>query len=208
MITVMIVDDHPVIRAGLRAILSPYADLTVIAEAASGDEACVLAGTHEPQIILMDLNLGPGMSGVDAIRQILGKPEVPAPSILVLTNMEAEADILNAIEAGATGYLLKDSDPDVLVGAVRLTAQGKPFLDAAVTQTLLNRAKRPSGQNLTSREREVLRLVAEGHSNRAIAVAAHIEEATVKAHLTRIFTKLDVNSRTSAVATARAAGII
>lgn len=208
MITVMIVDDHPVIRAGLRAILSPYADLTVIAEAASGDEACVLAGTHEPQIILMDLNLGPGMSGVGAIRQILGKPGVPAPSILVLTNMEAEADILNAIEAGATGYLLKDSDPDVLVGAVRLTAQGKPFLDAAVTQTLLNRAKRPSGQNLTSREREVLRLVAEGHSNRAIAVAAHIEEATVKAHLTRIFTKLDVNSRTSAVATARAAGII
>ena len=208
MITVMIVDDHPVIRAGLRAILSPYADLTVIAEAVSGDEACVLAGTHEPQIILIDLNPGPGISGVDAIRPTRGKRGAPAPSILVLTNMEAEADILNAIEAGATGYLLKDSDPDVLVGAVRLTAQGKPFLDAAVTQTLLNRAKRPSGQNLTSREREVLRLVAEGHSNRAIAVAAHIEEATVKAHLTRIFTKLDVNSRTSAVATARAAGII
>lgn len=212
MITVMLVDDHPIIRAGLKAILAPYSDVEIVAEASSGEEALSLAHELTPNVILMDLNLGRGIAGIEAIAQILadshGGDDSIRPRILVLTSMETEVTIMNAMEAGAIGYLLKGSEPDTLVGAIRAAADGHPYLDPTVTKTLMTRAQRPRGQNLTPREREILQLVAAGHSNKEIAAAAFVEEATVKAHLTRIFVKLNATSRTSAVAAAQSLGLI
>lgn len=204
----MIVDDHPIIRAGLKAILNPYSDLDIVAEASTGEQAQELALEHEPDVILMDLNLGEGISGMDTIRAILMKAGRDKPGILVLTSMETEVNILDAMEVGALGYLLKDAHPDTLAQAIRAASDGQAYLDQAVTRTLVAHASRPSAQNLTLREREIIQLVAAGHSNSDIASIAFIEEATVKAHLTRVFNKLDANSRTAAVAKARVLGII
>ena len=207
MIDILIVDDHPVIRTGLRAIFDSFADLNVVAEAESGEQAVAASLRYQPDVVLMDLNLGSGVSGADAVRQILAEQSQP-PGILVLTNTENEANIMAAVEAGATGYHLKDAEPQVLAQAVRLTAIGQPALTPTVAGKLLDRTRRAPHEQLTAREREIVQLVADGRSNRDIAAALHIEAATVKAHLTRTFAKLDVSSRTAAVAKARSLGII
>ena len=206
MIRLLIVDDHPVIRAGLRAILEPYADLVLVAEAPTGEAAVEMASSEQIDVVLMDLNLGAGISGVEATRQIVQLE--PTPRVLILTNIEDEANIVAAIEAGAVGYVLKDAEPDSLAESVRRTMQGHGVLAPSVTETLLNYSRRPLDQRITPRELQILRLVAVGRSNKEIAQELHIAEATVKAHLTRSFIKLGVASRTAAISAAGIAGIL
>ena len=204
MIRLLLSDDHPVVRAGIRALLESEADLEVVAEAATAEDAVRLAAASGVDLVLMDLQFPGAMQGAEATRRI--RSHAGAPRVLVLTNYDTDADILGAIEAGASGYLLKDAPPAELVAAVRAAAVGESALAPAVS-TRLN-ASRDAGDRLTAREAEVLTLVAEGRSNRDIGRALFLSEATVKSHLVHIFTKLGVGSRTAAVARARELGAI
>jgi DNA-binding NarL/FixJ family response regulator len=205
MITVLLVDDHPVVREGLRGMLAAEADLDVIGEAGSGDEAVVLAGVKRPDVILMDLRM-PGLDGVGATRKILG--ERPRQRVVVLTTYETDADILRAVEAGAAGYLLKDASRTELADAIRAASRGETVLAPSVAGKLVDRVRNPAPQPLSAREIEVLRLVAGGATNADVGRALHISEATVKTHLLRVFTKLDVSDRTAAVTTAMSRGLL
>ena len=204
MIRLLLSDDHPVVRAGIRALLESEADLEVVAEAATAEDAERLAAASDVDLVLMDLQFPGAMQGAEATRRI--RSHDAAPRVLVLTNYDTDADILGAIEAGASGYLLKDAPPAELVAAVRAGARADSPTAAAVS-TRLN-ASRDAGDRLTAREAEVLTLVAEGRSNRDIGRALFLSEATVKSHLVHIFTKLGVGSRTAAVARARELGAI
>ncbi len=201
----LIADDHPVVRAGLRGMLSSQPDFEVVAEATNGEEAVTLTRRLRPHVVLMDLRM-PVMDGVTAIGQI--KKEHQDVQILVLTTYDSDADILPAIETGATGYLLKDTPREELYQAVRATAQGRPLLAPAVTARLMERMRGPAEEALSVREIEVLKLVGKGASNRAIAAELFISEATVKTHLLHIFSKLNVTDRTAAVTKALELGII
>jgi DNA-binding NarL/FixJ family response regulator len=204
MITVMIVDDHPVVRAGLIGILSGEEDLRVVGEASSADEAVTAARTLQPDVVLMDLRM-PGGDGVVATAGVL--TAAPKARVVVLTTYESDADILRAVEAGAAGYLLKDVGRVDLVTAVRAAARGETVLAPSVATRLVDRMRRPAAADaLSPRELEVLRLVAKGLSNAEIGRELHISEATVKTHLLRTFAKLGVSDRTAAVTTALAAG--
>jgi len=206
----MLADDHPVVRAGIRAMLEADAELVVVAEAGTAAEAVRLAreagegGEGGVDLVLMDLQFPGELQGAEATRRIRALPH--PPRVLVLTNYDTDADILGAIEAGASGYLLKDAPPEELLAAVRLAAAGETALAPAVSSRLA--AADGAEQRLTAREAEVLTLVAEGRSNREIGRALFLSEATVKSHLVHIFTKLDVGSRTAAVARARELGAI
>lgn len=204
MTRVLVTDDHPVVRTGLRALLET-SGLEVVGEASSGAEAVEFVA-HEPvEVVLMDLQLGEGIDGVEATRQVLDRAEPPA--VLILTTYDTDADILRAVEAGAAGYLLKDAPPDELVDAVHRAARGETVLAPVVAQRLVSRLRAPTPA-LSERELEVLSLVSAGASNRQIARRLVISEATVKSHLVHVFTKLDVDSRTAAVAAARDAGLL
>ncbi|MBV1856105.1 response regulator [Catellatospora tritici] len=205
MITVLVVDDHPIVRAGLRATLAADPGLEVVGEAAGGEEAVRLVEQLHPQVVLMDLQLGAGIDGAQATARLreLTRP----PRVLILTTYDSDADILRAIEAGAIGYLLKDADPGDLRAAVRAAAAGETVLAPSVATRLVSRVRSP-GASLTPREAEVLQLVAAGHSNSAIARQLFITEATVKSHLVQVFAKLGVDNRTAATAEARRRGII
>ncbi|SDS87499.1 response regulator [Microterricola viridarii] len=210
MIRMLLADDHPVVRAGLRALFSSEDDILVLAEAATAERAVELCAEHEFDIVLMDLQFGSSgaegsMQGADATRQI--RAVAGAPRVLVLTNYDTDADILGAVEAGASGYLLKDAPPTELIAAVRLAAAGESAISPAIEMLMQSRAD-AVGSPLTLREAEVLGLVAEGQSNRDIGKALFLSEATVKSHLVHIFTKLGVSSRTAAVAAAQASGLI
>ncbi|RDV44393.1 DNA-binding response regulator [Leifsonia sp. ku-ls] len=205
MIHVLIADDHPVVRAGLRALLSATEDVTVVGEAATPDEAVSLAEQLAPELVLMDLQFGEADTGADATRRIRALDA--APYVLVLTNYDTDGDILGAVEAGASGYLLKDAPPHELVAAVRAAARGESALAPAIAGRLLARMRAPQ-VSLSAREIEVLQLVAEGASNGDIAARLHVTDATVKSHLVHVFSKLGVGSRTAAVAEARALGIL
>lgn len=204
-VRVLLVDDHPVVRAGLRALLASHVDVVVVAEAASGEEAVASSRATKPDVVLMDLRLGDGIDGAQATAQIVAAPD--PPRVVVLTTYDTDADILRAVEAGAAGYLLKDTDPNVLIESVFAAARGETVLDADVAQRLYRRMQRPHA-DLSAREIEVLSLVAKGLSNRAIAKQLVVSEATVKSHLVHAFTKLDVDNRTAAVAAARERGLI
>ena len=204
-IRVLLVDDHPVVRAGLRALLTSATGIEVVAEAASGSAALDLVREQAPDVVLMDLQMGAGMDGVTATEGLQQLPH--PPRVLILTTYDTDADILRAVEAGAAGYLLKDAPADQLIEAVRAAARGETVLAPVVAERLITRLRTPRPE-LSRRELEVLGLVAEGLANRAIAKQLFVSEATVKSHLVHIFTKLGVDSRTSAVATARAAGLI
>ena len=204
-IRLIIVDDHPVVRDGLRGMLTAEADFQVIGEAANGTEAVALAARSQPDVVLMDLRM-PEMDGVAATEQI--KAQHPDMHILVLTTYDTDADILRAIEAGATGYLLKDAPREELFRAVRATARGESVLAPAVAARLMGQMRRPAEEPLTAREIEVLGLVAKGASNKELARQLHISEATVKSHLIHIFDKLGVSDRTAAVTTALKRGIM
>ena len=205
MIRVMLVDDHPVVREGLRGMLEAEADLTVVGEAGSGDEAVALDRVAEPDVVLMDLRM-PGLDGVGATKRILR--EQPGRRIVVLTTYETDADILRAVEAGASGYLLKDASRTELANAIRAAARGETVLAPSVAGKLVNRVRNPEPQPLSAREVEVLRLVAKGGTNADIGRALHISEATVKTHLLRVFGKLGVSDRTAAVTTAMARNLL
>lgn len=201
----MLVDDHPVVRAGLRALLSSHDGLDVVGEAASGEEALEVVSAQRPDVVLMDLRLGEGMDGAQATAALVGRPD--PPRVVVLTTYDTDSDILRAVEAGAAGYLLKDSDPRVLVDAVWAAARGETVLNPDVAQRLYRRMRAPRVE-LSARETQIVGLVARGLSNRAIAKELFVTEATVKSHLVHVFSKLEVDSRTAAVAMARERGLL
>jgi len=205
MIRVVIADDHPVVRAGLRALLDHEADLDVVGEAATPDEAFALARSANPNVVLMDLQFGQLESGADVTRRIraLGA----APYVLVLTNYDTDGDILGAVEAGASGYLLKDAPPHELIAAVRAAAAGESALAPVIAGRLLDRMRTPQ-VSLSKREIDVLERVASGKSNAAIAKEMFVSQTTVKSHLVHVFSKLDVSSRTAAVSKARELGVL
>jgi DNA-binding NarL/FixJ family response regulator len=204
-VRVLIVDDHPVVRAGLRGMLERQQCLEVVGEAEDGEEAVKLTEQLSPNVVLMDLRM-PGMSGVAATARI--KERAPDANVLVLSTYDSGADILRAVEAGATGYLLKDAPREELFRAIRAAAQGKPLLAPEVAAHLMERVRWPSEEVLSGRETEVLELVAKGKSNRDIAGELWISEATVKSHLLRIYDKLGAADRASAVAAAMKRGIL
>ncbi|WP_221323607.1 response regulator transcription factor [Actinoplanes sp. L3-i22] len=199
MIRILLVDDHPVVRMGLRGMLDAEPDLTVIGEASDGVEGTEIALRERPDIVLMDLRM-PGGDGVEATGRILaGNREI---RVMVLTTYESDRDILRAIEAGASGYLLKDASPAELADAVRAAARGETVLAPSVASTLIRQVRSPAPPALSARETEVLKLVAAGLTNADIGKRLFISEATVKTHLLRVFNKLDVADRTAAVTTA------
>ena len=204
-IRLLIADDHPVVRAGLRAVLETEPGFVIAAEAATAEQAVALATELDVDVVLMDLQFGAGMNGSQATAAITARPG--APRVLVVTTYDTDADTLPAIEAGATGYLLKDAPPEELAAAVRTAAAGRTALAPTVADRLVNRMRTPATA-LSRRETEVLTLVAEGLSNHAIAERLHLSQATVKSHLVHIYAKLDVESRTAAVAAATRRGLI
>jgi DNA-binding NarL/FixJ family response regulator len=205
MIRILLVDDHPVVRMGLRGMLDAEPDLTVVGEASSGTEGVDRALALTPDIVLMDLRM-PGGDGVEATGRILSA--VPGARVMVLTTYESDRDILRAIEAGASGYLLKDASPAELADAVRAAARGETVLAPSVASTLVRQVRSPAPPALSARETEVLKLVAAGLTNADIGKRLFISEATVKTHLLRIFNKLDVTDRTAAVTTAMRHGLL
>lgn len=205
MITLLIVDDHPVVRDGLRGMFTAEAGFSVLAEAADGAEAVTLAEHHRPDVVLMDLRM-PGTGGVAAIAELARRGN-PA-RVLVLTTYDSDSDVLPAIEAGATGYLLKDAPREELFRAVRAAARGESVLSPAVASTLLGRVRAPGEAPLSRREIEVLRLIAQGCTNKDAARRLFISEATVKTHLVHAYDKLGVNDRAAAVAAAYRRGVL
>jgi len=209
-IRLLLCDDHAVVRAGLLALLSSTAGIEVVGEAGSGEEALAMAARVRPDVVLMDLQLGDGMDGVEATRRLASgapasgtgsTPEEPAPRVLVLTMFDTDADIARAIEAGATGYLLKAERPEELFAAIRNAAAGRTALSAPVADRLMAQMRTPR-PTLSERERDILQQLARGLGNREIARALFISEATVKTHLGRIYGKLGVDTRAGAVAVA------
>ncbi|GAA2830879.1 response regulator transcription factor [Kitasatospora paracochleata] len=209
MIRVVLVDDHPVVRRGLRAMVDDLPEVEAVGEAGDGAAALALLAElpaeRQPDVVLMDLQMGTGMHGVEATRRITALPSPPA--VLILTTYSTDADILAAVEAGATGYLLKDAPPEEVAAAVHAAARGETVLAPPVAARLLGRVRagRPS---LSPRETEILQLLAEGLANRQISKRLFISEATVKTHLVHIYDKLGVDSRTSAIAAGLTAGLI
>ncbi len=207
-VTVLIVDDHPVVREGMRGMLAGEDDIEVIGEAGDGAQAAVLARSLKPDVVLMDLRM-PGTDGVEATKLIVGASEPGAgPAVVVVTTYDTDLDILRAVEAGARGYLLKDTPRADLIRAVRAAAGGATVLAPVVAAKLLGRGNAPAHQELTARELEVLGLVAVGKTNSEIGEALYIGEATVKTHLLHAFAKLGVDDRTAAVTTAIARGLL
>jgi DNA-binding NarL/FixJ family response regulator len=201
---VVLVDDHPVVRGGLRALLTA-SGVEVVGEAATVDEAVAVVRETRPDVVLMDLQLADGGDGVTATT-VIGALPAP-PRVLILTTYDTDADILRAVEAGAAGYLLKDAEPQVLLDAVAAAARGETVLAPQVATRLMARVREPAS-DLSARELEVVALVADGLANRDIARRLFVSEATVKSHLVHVFTKLGVASRTAAVAAARERGLL
>ncbi|MFB6671109.1 response regulator [Streptomyces sp. NPDC057684] len=204
-IRLLLADDHPVVRAGLRAVLDAEPDFEIAAEAATAERAVELAGAGGVDVVLMDLQFGAGMHGSEATAAIAARPG--APRVLVLTTYDTDADILAAVEAGASGYLLKDAPPEELAAAVRTAASGQSALAPAIAHRLMDRMRAPA-EALSRRELEVLQLVRDGLSNQRISKELFLSQATVKSHLVHIYAKLGVDSRTAAVAAATARGLM
>lgn len=205
MIRVLIADDHPLLRGGLVAMLASVDDVEVVADVDDPDVAVRVAAGLTPDVVLMDLQFAGRFRGAEATARLRALEEPPA--VVVLTNYDSDGDILPAIEAGADGYLLKDATPEAILQALRDAVAGRPALTPSVATRLLGRM-RGDGCTPSTREIEVLQLVANGLSNAQIATTLHVSEATVKSHLAHVFTKLDVSSRTAAVVTARERGLI
>jgi DNA-binding NarL/FixJ family response regulator len=195
----VLVDDHPVVRAGVRALIESSDDLSVVGEASTAAEAIALAERQRPDVVLMDLSLGDGVGGTEATVRLRALPNPPA--VLVLTTYDSESDILQALDAGASGYLLKDAPPEQLFAGIRSVASGTPVFGPSVA-AMLTRRESSSESRVTEREVEVLELLADGLGNRELARALFVSEATVKSHLSHIYAKLGVDTRAGAVAAA------
>lgn len=204
-IRIVIADDHPVVREGMKALLQTQADFEVVANGSDGEAAVRLAGEMRPHVILMDLRM-PGTDGVTATAEI--RARYPDVAVLVVTTYDSDQDILRAVEAGAAGYLLKDTPREELCGAVRAAARGETVLAPAVAARLVTHMRAPKQSMLTPRELEVLGCVARGLTNADVGRELHIGEATVKTHLLRAFAKLEVDDRTAAVTVARDRGLL
>jgi DNA-binding NarL/FixJ family response regulator len=204
-VRVLVADDHPVVRAGLAAMLSAEPGLEVVAEAASGEETVLLARRHRPAVVLTDLRM-PGMGGLGAIRQLTA--ELPGVRVIVLTTYDSDGDILPAVEAGAAGYLLKDTPRARLVDAIFAAARGETVLAPTVAGRLVTRLRAPQPEALSPRETAVLAAAARGLTNAQIGRELFISEATVKTHLLRAYAKLGVSGRTAAVTKAIEAGLL
>ena len=200
MIRIVLVDDHPVVRAGLRALIDGQGDLAVVGEADGLEQALAVVAADRPDVVLMDLSLGAGrVGGADATAAVRGLDS--PPEVLVLTTYDTESDILRALEAGARGYLLKDAPPTDLFDGIRATARGETVLAPSVAATLVRRTI-PGASTITEREVEVLELLSRGLGNKEMASELFVSEATVKSHLSHIYTKLGVDTRAGAVAAA------
>lgn len=205
-IRLMMVDDHPVVRAGLRALLEADAEVEVVADVGSGDEALqaldrlVTTGEGVPDLVLMDLNLGDGIGGIETTRKL--RAQHPGVQVLAVTTFDAESDVVGALEAGATGYVLKDAPTEALLDAVREAAAGRSVLSPEVQQLLVRRMAEPRTA-LSPRETEILEVLATGATNREAAKRLFISESTVKTHLVHLYEKLGVESRTAALRVAR-----
>jgi DNA-binding NarL/FixJ family response regulator len=212
-IRLVIADDQALVRAGLRLILSAESDLEVVAEASNGDEAVDMVRHHRPHVVLMDVRM-PGTDGIAATRQLTGSNGANTTAVLVLTTFEDDDVLWGAVEAGAAGFLLKDTPADDLVSAIRITASGGSWLDPRVTPRLLGRlrsqpmARRDQLEELTEREVEVLELIARGAINSEIADQLFVSERTVKSHVGNIFTKLSARDRAAAIVIAYQAGLV
>lgn len=206
-IRLLIVDDHPVVRDGLRGVFGRSEGVEVVGEAADGRAAVERAIALEPDVVLMDLRM-PGTDGVTAIRELAARGS--AARVLVLTTYDTDSDVLPAIEAGASGYLLKDASPEELQHAIRTAHEGGTVLAPSVASLLMDRVRRPASAPgpLSDRELEVLALVAKGRSNRETAAELFVSEATVKTHLLHVYAKLEVNDRAAAVAAAYERGLL
>lgn len=205
MTTLLIVDDHPVVRSGLRAVLETASDITVLGEAATGEEAVSLAQLLHPDVVLCDLRLGTGMDGIQTTAKLRNLDT--APAVLILTTFDRDAEILSAIEAGAAGYLLKDVAPEVIIDSIQRAAVGELILAPELASRVLQGMRSPLPK-LTDREVQVLRMLSTGSTNKEIAAQLFVSEATVKTHLAHIFTKLDVDSRSRAIHLAQTTGLI
>ncbi|MCG5218875.1 response regulator transcription factor [Streptosporangium sp. KLBMP 9127] len=216
MIRVLIVDDQPLVRTGLRALLEPEPGMSVVGEASRGDAAVVMAARVEPHVILMDIRM-PGMDGIEATRRIVGNPELRGARVILLTTFENDEYIFNGLRAGAVGFLVKDIEPTSLLQAVRVVAAGEALLSPGVTRRLIEKfvdreeeppAVLPDLDHLTDREREVLLLVAKGLSNDDIARRLHCSPATAKTHVSRAMVKLGANNRVQLVVYAYETGLV
>lgn len=204
-IRLMIVDDHPVVRDGLRGMLDADPDLEVVGEASDGAAALDMVDALRPDVILMDLRM-PRLGGAAAIRALAERGA--DARVLVLTTYDTDSDVVPALEAGATGYLLKDAPRDELVRAIRAAASGKTVLAPSVAARLVSQLRAPDQEALSDRELEVLTLIARGETNRGAAARLFISEATVKTHLLHIYAKLGVNDRAAAVAVGYERGLL
>ena len=210
-VRVLVADDHPVVRAGLRALLGAEPGLAVVAEAGTGEETVAAARQQQPDVVLIDLRM-PGGGGLAAIRQL--SAELPGIRVLVLTTYDSDADILPAVEAGAAGYLLKDTPRDTLIGAIFAAARGETVLAPSVAGRLVHRLRNaPDGapaarETLSARETQVLALAGRGLTNAQIGRELFVSEATVKTHLLRAYAKLGVSGRTAAVTRAMELGVL
>jgi DNA-binding NarL/FixJ family response regulator len=205
LIRLLIADDHPVVRDGLRAMLATQPDMELVGEAATGTQAVAQARALRPDVVLMDLQM-PELDGPDAIATL--REQAPEVRVLVLTTYGTDADITRAVDAGATGYLLKDAPREQLFGAIRAAARGESVLSPLVATRVLGRMRAPAEEALSPRELEILQAVARGLSNKDIGRQLYVSEATVKTHLLRVFSKLGVDDRTAAVTVALERGII
>ncbi|MGJ8720253.1 MAG: response regulator [Salinibacterium amurskyense] len=205
MIRVVVADDHPIVRSGIVGLLSSADDIEVVGEASDGNEAVALATQLSPDVVLMDLRM-PGLGGAEATAQLVAaRPDV---RVLILTTYESDENILTAIEAGASGYLLKAAPQEEILAGLRSVARGEVALAPSIAALLVNRMREPAKVSLSDRETQVLALVAAGNSNRKIAAALFVSEATVKTHLIHVFEKLDVKDRTRAVTKAMELGLL
>jgi DNA-binding NarL/FixJ family response regulator len=204
-IRLLIADDHPVVRDGLRAMLATQPDMELVGEATTGTEAVAHTLALHPDVVLMDLQM-PDLDGPAAIARL--RTQASAVRVLVLTTYSTEADITRAVEAGATGYLLKDAPREQLFNAIRSAARGESVLSPSVATRVLGRMRAPAEEALSPRELEILGAVARGLSNKEIGRQLYVSEATVKTHLLRVFSKLGVDDRTAAVTVALDRGII
>jgi len=204
-VTVLLVDDHPIVRGGLRALFERHDDVEIVGEAASGEEAVTLAAHLHPDVVLCDLRLGAGMDGVETTAAL--RAQDPAPAVIILTTFDRDAEILGAIEAGAAGYLLKDVSPATILHSIKEAATEHIVLAPEMAQRVVQGMRKPRVR-LTERELDVLRLLGDGASNREIARTLFVTEATVKTHLVNLFAKLGVESRAKAVTHARETGLL